>query len=153
MTVGLDSKEDTVRVANTDWIAAFTKAFSGEGTKGFDVPKTFKGKLRSYQEIGAGWLAYMRSIGFGCCLADDMGLGKTVQVLAFLESRRNTDRHNLLVVPASLLGNWEKEALKFTPKLRCGIVRGGKDLPGGGPHCHHLRDPSAQQAAVRDRMG
>ncbi len=130
MTVGLDSKEDAVRVANTDWVAAFTKAFAGEGTKGFAVPKTFKGKLRNYQEIGAGWLAYMRSIGFGCCLADDMGLGKTVQVLAFLESRRSTDRRNLLVVPASLLGNWEKEASKFTPKLRCGIVRGGKDVPG-----------------------
>ena len=90
------------------------------------LPKTFCAKLRPYQKTGYTWLRYMDELGFGACLADDMGLGKTVQVLAYLEKLRKTkkDARALLIVPASLLGNWEKEAAKFAPELDLRILHG-----------------------------
>ena len=61
----------------------------------------------------------MRKLGLGACLADDMGLGKTVQVLAWLSALRQTgSMRALLVVPASLLGNWMDEIERFAPTLR-----------------------------------
>jgi len=68
----------------------------------------------------------MDELGFGACLADDMGLGKTVQVLAYLENirKKQKDARSLLVVPASLLDNWQKEAEKFTPDIDLMILHG-----------------------------
>lgn len=56
-----------------------------------------------------------------------MGLGKTLQVLTYLERLRKheKDAHILLVVPASLLGNWQKEAEKFVPEMDVSILHGG----------------------------
>lgn len=75
--------------------------------------------LRPYQGIGVQWLLGLGREGFGGCLADDMGLGKTVQVLAMLDSLRLTGgssrRTSLVVMPVSLLHNWENEIRKFTP--------------------------------------
>lgn len=89
-------------------------------------PEGMKATLRPYQETGYSWLHYMKTLGFGACLADDMGLGKTIQVLTFLERLREekSDASVLLVVPASLLGNWEKEAEKFTPDMEVHILHG-----------------------------
>lgn len=91
------------------------------------VPKTFQATLRPYQKTGFTWLNYMNQLHFGACLADDMGLGKTVQVLAFLEKLRKSskDAHVLLVVPASLLGNWQKEVEKFAPQMPLTLLHGG----------------------------
>lgn len=91
------------------------------------LPKTFHATLRPYQKDGFTWLNYMNKLNFGACLADDMGLGKTVQVLAFLEKMRKTDKNSrvLLIVPASLLGNWQKEAEKFVPAMPIIILHGG----------------------------
>jgi non-specific serine/threonine protein kinase len=78
--------------------------------------------LRPYQEHGVAWLNFLIQLGLGACLADDMGLGKTLQVLALLSAFRansQTDKHrpSLLVIPASLLGNWRQESQRFTPSL------------------------------------
>ena len=91
-------------------------------------------RLRPYQLKGADWLSFMASLGLGSCLADDMGLGKTVQVLALLSHAKaaGSSDPSLLVLPASLLGNWRAEAEKFAPQLRlCFLHRavdGGRDL-------------------------
>lgn len=92
----------------------------------YTVPDTFHAVLRPYQQSGYSWLSYMNELGFGACLADDMGLGKTVQVLAYLDSLRQQqpDAKILLIVPASLLGNWEKEVKRFAPAIDMSILHG-----------------------------
>ena len=82
-----------------------------------------RGTLRPYQHTGLNWLTFVTRLGLGACLADDMGLGKTVQVLALLLRNRQGNRRggaapSLLVVPASLLGNWHSEAARFAPSLK-----------------------------------
>jgi len=93
-----------------------------KGIKPVKEPGGFVGELRDYQREGLGWFEFLQRFKFGGCLADDMGLGKTVQVLALLEARRNGQNKNakpsLVVVPRSLIFNWEQEAERFTPKLR-----------------------------------
>jgi SNF2 family DNA or RNA helicase len=78
--------------------------------------------LREYQREGLGWLLFLRRFGFGGCLADDMGLGKTIQVLALLQTIRAGERAShppsLVVVPRSIVFNWQEEAARFTPELR-----------------------------------
>ena len=85
------------------------------------LPQGFRGELRPYQKSGYDWLHFLREYGFGGILADDMGLGKTVQALVFLLSlkeRGQLPRPALLVVPKSLLVNWQRETERFTPDLR-----------------------------------
>ena len=81
-----------------------------------------RGTLRPYQESGVHWLDLLSRLGLGACLADDMGLGKTIQVLALLLSYRHESdrghRPSLLVVPASLVANWQSEIERFAPVLR-----------------------------------
>lgn len=84
-----------------------------------------KATLRPYQETGAAWLRFMSQLGLGACLADDMGLGKTIQVLALLAAERSKgakQQPSLLVLPASLLGNWRAEIARFAPLLRALFV-------------------------------
>jgi non-specific serine/threonine protein kinase len=85
------------------------------------IPKDFTGELRPYQKAGFDWIHFLKDYRFGGILADDMGLGKTVQVLAFLQSiseNGSRGKANLVVVPRSLLVNWQREAQRFTPVLR-----------------------------------
>ncbi|MFN3404465.1 MAG: DEAD/DEAH box helicase [Cytophagaceae bacterium] len=84
------------------------------------LPPGFKGDLRPYQKAGYNWMHFLNKFNFGGCLADDMGLGKTVQTLAFLQSLKANGATNasLLIMPTSLLYNWEMEARKFTPDLK-----------------------------------
>ena len=90
------------------------------------IPAAVNANLRPYQKAGFAWLKMMAKLGLGACLADDMGLGKTLQILTFLEEARTQkpDSKFLLVVPASLLGNWENETAKFTPKINLKILHG-----------------------------
>ena len=90
------------------------------------LPKGFKGTLRPYQKAGFDWMFFLNKYKFGGCLADDMGLGKTVTTLAFLQAlkEQGTEHPSLLVMPTSLIYNWQKEAEKFTPKLKIYIHTG-----------------------------
>ena len=85
------------------------------------LPKGFTGELRRYQKHGFDWLHFLKEYNFGGILADDMGLGKTIQVLAYLQSQQEQAQLKsaaLLVVPKSLITNWQRESEKFTPTLK-----------------------------------
>lgn len=92
-----------------------------------DIPASLKAELRPYQRSGYGWLKALSDNGFGGVLADDMGLGKTVQTLALLANRHlenKSDRPSLLVVPTSLISNWQTEAKRFAPDLNLLTLHG-----------------------------
>ncbi len=77
-------------------------------------PAGLAATLRDYQLQGLRWLARMTSLGLGGCLADDMGLGKTITLIALHLTRRGSGP-TLVVCPASLMGNWEREISRFAP--------------------------------------
>ncbi|SCF43880.1 non-specific serine/threonine protein kinase [Micromonospora saelicesensis] len=95
-----------------------------------DPPPGFRGTLRPYQQRGLAWLAFLRSLGLGGVLADDMGLGKTVQLLALLAGDAPEAGPTLLVCPMSLVGNWQREAARFTPELRVHVHHGAERARG-----------------------
>lgn len=90
------------------------------------ISPSFKGELRPYQKAGYNWMKFLTQYHFGGCLADDMGLGKTVQTLAMLQSEQDKGVKNatLLIMPTSLIYNWELEAKKFTPDLKVLVFTG-----------------------------
>ncbi len=92
-----------------------------------DTPAALKADLRPYQRVGFGWLKALSESGFGGILADDMGLGKTVQTLALLTHRHletKAGHPSLLVVPTSLISNWQSEAARFAPDLKLLTLHG-----------------------------
>ncbi|MGO4255050.1 DEAD/DEAH box helicase [Marmoricola sp. RAF53] len=81
-------------------------------------PPGLAASLRDYQRHGLTWLAELTGAGLGACLADDMGLGKTITLIALHLHRRDrglSTGPTLVVCPASLLGNWEREVERFAP--------------------------------------
>jgi non-specific serine/threonine protein kinase len=105
--------------------------------------------LRPYQTVGVNWMHYLSTLGAGACLADDMGLGKTIQVIALILRRREAraePRPSLLVVPASLLGNWRRELEKFAPDMefliahRSALEAGDMKRLAAGTHRALTRD-------------
>ena len=115
------------------------------------VPETFQGKLRPYQQVGVSWLTFLRTYGLGACLADDMGLGKTVQYIVYLLAAREGESEatqsgrglqaqadpqsapesqptapSLLICPTSVIGNWQKELERFSPTLNVYVHYGAK---------------------------
>jgi superfamily II DNA or RNA helicase len=113
---------------------------SFKGVEAAEQPAGFVGQLRDYQREGLGWMKFLQRMSFGGCLADDMGVGKTAQVLALLETRRELrakgepGRPSLVVMPRSLVFNWQEEAARFTPQLRLldytGAERGEESFEG-----------------------
>ncbi|GHU64740.1 hypothetical protein AGMMS49983_11110 [Clostridia bacterium] len=121
------SDEIEASVTNGEWLqSVIDKMRSPMDIASVSPSDGFHATLRHYQQTGLNWLDFMKSLGFGALLADDMGLGKTVQVLALLDKLReaNPGTKTLLIVPASVLINWQKEAEKFTPLLRLSLVHG-----------------------------
>ena len=94
----------------------------------YDSPKSLTGELRPYQKIGYSWLIQNIQHGFGSILADDMGLGKTIQVLSailyFKEQNKFDNESSLIIVPPTLISNWENEIKKFAPELTYYIYHG-----------------------------
>ncbi|MFJ4828721.1 DEAD/DEAH box helicase [Streptomyces sp. NPDC088747] len=108
-----------VDVRPTGWLATLRERLADpEAQEPVGQPAPLAATLRDYQLRGLSWLARMTSLGLGGCLADDMGLGKTITLIA-LHLHRQTDESaagpSLVVCPASLMGNWQREIEKFAP--------------------------------------
>ncbi|MEU4952204.1 DEAD/DEAH box helicase [Streptomyces lavendulae] len=114
-------------------LAALRERLTGEPAA-VVAPVGLRATLRDYQLRGLAWLDLMTSLGLGGCLADDMGLGKTVTLIA-LHLHRARPEPTLVVCPASLLGNWQREIEKFAPGTPVRRFHGaGRSLdgPAGG---------------------
>ena len=93
----------------------------------YNPPESLTGELRSYQKIGYSWLVQNIRFRFGSILADDMGLGKTIQILSailYFKENRLEDESTLIIVPPTLIPNWENEIRKFAPDLTYYIYHG-----------------------------
>ncbi len=92
-----------------------------------EIPRSLKAQLRPYQQVGFSWLTFLNEFQWGGLLADDMGLGKTLQIITVLEyfyQQHSTGKSALVVVPNSLLFNWENEYKKFAPYRKIEIYYG-----------------------------
>ncbi len=139
--LGLGDSESSVTVSNGSWLGSMlSKLRQPELVPSVKTGRTFKARLRKYQQKGLNWLVFLDQLGFGACLADDMGLGKTVQLLAFLDVLKKnnlkkslSNRASLLVLPATLISNWTSEIQRFTPELTVFIAHPeahrGKKVP------------------------
>lgn len=109
-----------VEVAASGWLDALRRRIADpeEQSEPTVPPAALAATLRDYQVRGLGWLRTMTSLGLGGCLADDMGLGKTVTLISLhldRQERAETAGPTLVVCPASLLGNWQREIERFAP--------------------------------------
>ena len=122
----VDGAAAWTRVEAGAWLGQTLASLRGpDGLADADPGDALHAELRPYQRTGVKWLRFASQLRLGVCLADDMGLGKTIQVLALmlLEQREAQQAEaprppHLLIVPASLLGNWQSEAARFAPSLR-----------------------------------
>ncbi|WP_217143218.1 DEAD/DEAH box helicase [Streptomyces sp. AC627_RSS907] len=113
LTGSAEADGETVDVVPAGALAALRDRLTA-GVRPAEAPPGLHATLRDYQLRGLAWLDLMTSLGLGGCLADDMGLGKTVTVIALHLKRARTEP-TLVVCPASLLGNWQREITRFAP--------------------------------------
>lgn len=111
---------ERVAVRPTGWLADVRDRLAAHADTGAVLPQpaALRATLRGYQTRGFTWLATMTSLGLGACLADDMGLGKTVTLIALhlhRQGQASTAGPTLVVCPASLMGNWQREIERFAP--------------------------------------
>lgn len=96
----------------------FYEGFNALARQSIKVP-SIKATLRPYQTEGVKWMKYLYDNHMGGCLADDMGLGKTLQTISMLNLVYPAEQKaTLLVMPRSLLFNWQSEIARFSPKLK-----------------------------------
>ncbi|QTE01877.1 DEAD/DEAH box helicase [Streptomyces cyanogenus] len=120
---------ETVEAVPAGALAALRDRLTA-GLRPAEPPPGLAATLRDYQLRGLAWLDLMTSLGLGGCLADDMGLGKTVTLIALHLKRARTEP-TLVVCPASLLGNWEREIRRFAPGVPVRRFHGqGRSLHG-----------------------
>ncbi len=138
--LGAADEDGDIRVAHGQWMESTMKKLADPAK----IPPVrtgsgFKATLRPYQKKGVDWLWFLHNLGFGACLADDMGLGKTVQLLAFMSAlksepdSRSPKKASLLIVPASLISNWEKEIARFFPDMKYAVAHPGASKNGATP--------------------
>ncbi|WP_027186602.1 DEAD/DEAH box helicase [Desulfovibrio cuneatus] len=124
----LDSLLDDLPGTVTDgfWDTLREKIHTFKEITPIPQPGGLNATLRGYQLQGLAYLNFLREYHFGGILADEMGLGKTVQTLSFLQYmyENGMTGPNLIVVPTSVLPNWEREAAKFVPDLKCLAIYG-----------------------------
>lgn len=110
----------SMQVAGTGFKEQLGKLADMDKVPETKLPQKLRADLRAYQKRGYDWLGFLRENSFGGILADDMGLGKTLQTLSLLqcEKEAGAKQPSLIVMPTSLVYNWEAEAAKFTPELR-----------------------------------
>ncbi|HHL31913.1 MAG TPA: DEAD/DEAH box helicase, partial [Oceanospirillales bacterium] len=125
-----DEDQQSIDWQGDTWLK--DKAEQLAGVNGLDliqIPQNLKASLRDYQHTGVSWLQFLRRNELGGILADDMGLGKTLQVLTHILIEKNHNRLKapcLIVVPTTLLSNWQGEIRKYTPTLSSIILIGPK---------------------------
>ena len=130
------------------------RLFSSKKISTLEIPENLQAQLRNYQHEGYNWLHHLWENRMNGCLADDMGLGKTLQTLVlllklkrkakkdffpvsdsagqlsiFADKRPVSVEHqpaSLIVLPVSLIHNWENEIRKFAPSLKVFTYSGVK---------------------------
>lgn len=137
MSLGAGTAGDAIAieaVTATGWIGDLLNQLEGRAAyEEQPTPSGLLATLRPYQLRGYSWLSFLRTWGLGACLADDMGLGKTVQVLTLIQKEweAGTRRPVLVICPTSVVGNWQKEAARFTPQLPVMVHHGIGRRKGG----------------------
>jgi superfamily II DNA or RNA helicase len=134
LTAGLNGLDDDIELVGVDadgWLGDLLSGQADRRLRPMGTPAGFTGQLRPYQERGLSWLRFLGDLGLGGILADDMGLGKTIQLLSLVSAQASqAGRPTLLVCPMSLVGNWQREAARFTPDLRVHVHHGADRLDG-----------------------
>jgi SNF2 family DNA or RNA helicase len=140
----LAGPDDDIPVTEVDadgWLGDLLSGQSDRRLAPVPTPASFCGELRPYQERGLAWLSFLGDLGLGAVLADDMGLGKTIQLLSLIAYYKEQETPatrsgkeplppTLLVCPMSLVGNWQREAERFTPGLAVHVHHGADRLSG-----------------------
>ncbi|WP_426478375.1 SNF2-related protein [Chryseobacterium sp. CBSDS_008] len=131
----LFEKEVLTQEVQEELTSYSTKFSSVKNIPQVAIPAALNAELRDYQHDGLNWLNFLDGFNFGGCLADDMGLGKTIQIIAFILSQREKrgQTTNLIVVPTSLLFNWQEEISKFAPSIKV-LLHYGADRPKTTAH-------------------
>ncbi len=120
---------DGISIATDKVLAALRKRIAKASKTEYTVPKQLKAQLRDYQVDGYTWLKRLSEWGAGACLADDMGLGKTVQAISYMLTTAS-EGPALVVAPASVLTNWEREIARFAPTLEVIPLNSAPDRQG-----------------------
>ena len=125
--------EEPVEFTGNPWHSSLLGGTETPAPERIDIPDSVHAELRDYQRRGVDWLYWMSRNNLGAVLADDMGLGKTLQLLTMLaieHERGEVSGPTLVVAPTSVVGNWAREASRFTPELKVLVHHGTDRLHG-----------------------